>query len=347
MSFARRLLQWFDGSRRDLPWRRTRDPWPILVSEIMLQQTRVEAVRAHYERFLRRYPAPADLAAATDDELLTAWRGLGYYRRARLLREAARRIAGEHGGRVPAEPAALGELPGIGAYTLGAIASIAFLHPLPAIDGNVERVVARHRGIEAEIRSAAAREQVRAAVEGWLDRTRPGDFNQALMELGAVLCTPRAPACERCPVGADCLARARGLALALPVRRPRRATVDVEARVAFAMRRGAALGLRVPAGEPNAGQVDLPGAGVLVSAAAAGLPAVLQERFAARLEIGPVLASVAHAITHHRIRLHAHAAVVRTRGRLEWFPLDDATPWSTPARKLFRRLLPADGRSQA
>ncbi len=342
-SFGRRLLQWFEANRRDLPWRRTRDPWAIWVSEIMLQQTRVEAVRTTYERFVQRFAAPADFAAASDDELLAAWRGLGYYRRARLLRDGARRVVAEHGGRVPSAPAALAELPGIGPYTLGALASIAFGHAVVAIDGNVERVTARHRGIRAEIRSTPAREHVRASVEGWLDRARPGDFNQALMELGAMICTPSSPRCDRCPIAGDCVAHAAGLTGELPVKAPRRAAVAVQARVAFAARGADVLGARVPAGEPNAGQIELPGAGVLVDTGEPELAAALQRRFAARVEIHAELARVQHAITHHRIVLHAHAATVRERGRLQWFPLDPATPWSTPARKLLRQILGADG----
>ena len=318
-SFARRLLAWFDGARRDLPWRRTRDPWAIWVSEIMLQQTRVEAVRAAYERFVARFPTPAAFAAAGDDELFAAWRGLGYYRRARLLRDGARQVVAAHGGAVPRDPAALAALPGIGDYTLGAVASIAFDHALPAIDGNVDRVAARHRGIDDEIRSRAARQRVR---------------------------TPTSPDCAACPVAADCVARRAGTAERLPVRKPRRTPVDVTARVAFAARDGAVLGARVPDGEPNHGQIELPGAGILVDAGEADLAATLAKRFAARVDTGPVVASVRHAITHHRIALHAHAAEVRERGRLEWFPLDDGTPWTTPARKLFGRLF-GDGAQQA
>ncbi|MBL8727076.1 MAG: A/G-specific adenine glycosylase [Planctomycetes bacterium] len=342
-SFGHRLLRWFDANRRDLPWRRTRDPWAIWVSEVMLQQTRVEAVRDSYERFVRRFAAPADFAAASDDELLAAWRGLGYYRRARLLRDGARRVVAEHSGRVPSDPAALAELPGIGPYTLGALASIAFGHAVVALDGNVERVTARHRGIRTAVRSSPARERVRASVAGWLDRDRPGDFNQALMELGAMVCTPASPGCDRCPVAGDCVAHAAGLTGELPVKAPRRAAVDVQARVAFAARGAEVLGVRVPAGEPNAGQIELPGAGVLVDTGEPELAAALRRRFAARVEIGAELARVRHAITHHRIVLHAHAATVRERGRLQWFPLDEPTPWSTPARKVFRQILGADG----
>jgi A/G-specific adenine glycosylase len=315
----------------------------IWVSEIMLQQTRVEAVRSSYERFVQRFPAPADFAAAGDDELLAAWRGLGYYRRARLLRDGARRVTAEHGGRVPAEREALADLPGVGPYTLGAVASIAFGHAVVAIDGNVERVVARHRGIRDQIRSAPARATVRTTVETWLEHDRPGDFNQALMELGALVCTPTSPACDRCPIAADCVARAHQLVGELPVRKPRRVAIEVVARVALAVRGSTALGVRVPADEPNAGQIELPGAGVLVPTAERELRRALRERFAARVEVGAVIARIGHTITHHRIQLHAHAATVRDRGRLEWFPLDEASPWSTPARKVFRQVFGGNG----
>ena len=345
--FAGRLLAWFDAHRRDLPWRRSRDPWAIWVSEIMLQQTRVEAVRAPYERFLARFPTPQAFAAATDDELLAAWRGLGYYRRARLLRDGARAVVAQHGGRVPQDLEALGELPGIGAYTRGAIGSIGFGHPEPAVDGNVERVVARHRALREDVKTAPMQRQIRAVAMEWLDAARPGDFNQALMELGAMVCTPTSPACERCPVAADCQALAGGLTGTLPVRKAPRAAVEVEARVALAIGPQGALGGRIPEGEPNAGQLELPGAGMLRSCAAEELAAVLRERFAARLQLGGVLATVRHAITCHRITLRAHAATVQSPGRLGWFPLDDTTPWTTPSRKVFRSALGADGTLRA
>ncbi len=338
-SFAGRLLRWFDTNRRDLPWRRTRDPWSIWVSEVMLQQTRVEAVRAAYERFVQRFPTPASFAAATDDELFAAWRGLGYYRRARLLREGARTVVAEHGGRVPARPEELAELPGIGAYTRGAVASIAFGVPAIAVDGNVERVIARHAGFRDDVGAAATKKRIGAFVGDAMDRDRAGDFNQALMEIGALVCTPTSPRCAACPLAADCFALRNGLVDALPVRKKPRAAVEVAARVVFAVRRDRALGTRVPEGQPNAGQVELPGAGILTSVAANDLARSLRERFAARCDVGEKLASVRHAITHHRIVLHAHAAIVRAAGTLEWFVLGPDTPWTTPSRKVFARLL--------
>jgi A/G-specific adenine glycosylase len=346
-AFAARLLRWFDASARDLPWRRTNDPWAIWVSEVMLQQTRVEAVREPWARFLARYPTPAAFAAASDDELLVAWRGLGYYRRARLLRDGARAVVASHGGAVPAALDRLGELPGVGAYTRGAIGSIAFGHAEPAVDGNVERVVARHRGLRASLALAASRTAIREQVARWLDARRAGAFNQALMELGATVCTPRSPRCEHCPVAGDCVARAEGATAELPVRPARRAAVDVAARVVVIAGARGVLGARVAGGEPNAGQVELPGGGALATVPAADLAAALRARHDARIDVGAELARVRHAITHHRIVVHAHAGVLRHPGRLRWHGLDADTPWTTVARKVLRAALGADGALRA
>ncbi|MBL8723535.1 MAG: A/G-specific adenine glycosylase [Planctomycetes bacterium] len=346
-AFAARLLGWFQTSARDLPWRRTRDPWAIWVSEVMLQQTRVAAVREPFAAFVARFPTPAAFAKASDDELFAAWRGLGYYRRARLLREGAKAVVREHGGQVPHTADQLAELPGIGTYTRGAIASIAFGCAEPAIDGNVERVVARHRGIREPVDTAAVRRRIHAQVVAWLPTAAPGDFNQALMELGATVCTPQAPACERCPVAADCLGRAAGIASELPRRKPRRASVEVTARAVLVFDRGRALGARVPAGEPNAGQIELPSGGALCSLDPTDLPATLHERYGAHLDCGPVLASIRHAITHHRITVHGHAGTANNVGRLNWLPLDATTPWTTIARKLFAAVLGSDSLRQS
>lgn len=303
----------------------------------MLQQTRVEAVREPFARFLRRYPEPAAFAAATDDEVMVAWRGLGYYRRARLLRDGARAVVARHAGRVPDRLDDLRALPGVGPYTLGAIASIAFGHPEPAVDGNVERVIARHRGFTAPIGTSAARRTIRAVAADWLPRRRAGDFNQALMELGATVCTPTSPRCGDCPIAADCVARTERRTAELPVRRRPRATVEVTARVALVGRGDRLLGYRIPAGEPNEGQIELPGPGTLRDCDPDDLAAAVRRRFGAELTVGALVATVRHAITHHRITLHAHRATVRRKGRLAWFPRTPDTPWTTPSRKVFAR----------
>jgi len=193
-SFRHLLLLWYDGHARELPWRKTQDPYHVWVSEIMLQQTRVAAVVAHYHEFLRRFPTVHKLAAARESSVLAAWSGLGYYRRARMLHAAARVVSRELGGEFPSTAEALRVLPGIGRYTAAAIASIAFNQPVAVVDGNVERVLQRYSGKQL------AGEHLWQTAEQILDLSRPGDFNQAMMELGATLCTPRAPACLVCPV---------------------------------------------------------------------------------------------------------------------------------------------------
>jgi A/G-specific adenine glycosylase len=308
----------------------------------MLQQTRVEAVRDHYPRFMARYPTPASFAAANDDELLAAWRGLGYYRRARLLRDGAQVVMERHGGEVPRDPDRLSDLPGIGTYTRGAVASIAFDLPELAVDGNVERVVARHEGIRDLPRSAAGACKIREVVRGWQDPDSPGDFNQALMELGATICTARAPRCLVCPVAADCHARQHGRQEELPLRLPRRAAVEVQAQAMLLdAGKGRLLAYRVAAGEVNHGQVDLPGPGILVSLDSQDLPAAIADRFGIRCEVQGKAATVRHTITHHRIRLTAHWGTFE--GRMVKpltcaTPTDPTVPWTTTARKVFHKI---------
>lgn len=338
-SFASRLLAWYDQHRRDLPWRRTSDPWAIWVSEVMLQQTRVEAVRSAHARFMAAYPTPAALAEADDDQLHAAWRGLGYYRRARLLRDGARAVVAEHGGVVPADAERLGQLPGIGRYTRGALASIAFGAREPAIDGNVERVLARHRALRGNVKTGAVQRQLADIVREHQPAARPGDFNQALMELGAMVCTPASPGCDRCPVAADCRGRQLSLQQLLPLRPPPRPSIEVQARMVLAPVRGGVLAFRIPPGEVNAGQLELPGAGALVSIDdRSALAPALRQRFGAVMSIGPELAAVRHSITQHRITCRLHAASARSRGELiAAAPFDAALPWSTLSRKLLQR----------
>jgi A/G-specific adenine glycosylase len=200
-SFRRQLLNWFDRHKRNLPWRRDRDPYRIWISEVMLQQTRVAAVADHYERFLRRFPTIERLASARESSVLAAWSGLGYYRRARMLHAAARTIVKEYGGKFPGSAEDLCALPGIGRYTAAAIASIAFDQPVAVVDGNVERVLQRVEG------KNLAGEQLWYTAGEMLNRQRPGDFNQAMMELGATICLPRQPQCLLCPVSDRCATR--------------------------------------------------------------------------------------------------------------------------------------------
>lgn len=204
--FRRQILAWFDEHARDLPWRQTRDPYTIWVSEIMLQQTRVNAVMDHYARFLKRFPTIQALAEAEEPETLAIWSGLGYYRRARMLHKAARFVVKELDGVLPRTAAGLRTLPGIGEYTSAAIASIAFGEPVAVVDGNVERVVTRLTGLEQkpDTKASSLIHAIRKTIDQLLDRDRPGDFNQAMMELGATVCLPKGPLCLQCPVERLC-----------------------------------------------------------------------------------------------------------------------------------------------
>jgi len=220
--FQQRLLEWFDRHKRDLPWRKDRDPYRVWLLEIMLQQARVSAVTDHYERFLRRFPSIEKLASARQASVLAAWSGLGYYRRARMLHAAAKKVVKEHGGKLPATAEDLRALPGIGRYTASAIASIAFDEPVAVVDGNVERVLQRVQG------KNLAGENLWRAAEELLSRGRPGDFNQAMMELGATVCLPRQPQCLLCPVSDLCATRGE-------LQRPGKGTRQTKREIQYAL----------------------------------------------------------------------------------------------------------------
>ncbi|MEZ4524910.1 MAG: A/G-specific adenine glycosylase [Desulfobacterales bacterium] len=203
-AFRQKLKHWYEKNSRELPWRGTGDPYRIWVSEVMLQQTRVTAVIPYYERFVRRFPNPESLAASDLQEVLKLWEGLGYYARVRNLRRAAQTVMAEHGGSIPQDFRTFRQLPGVGDYTASAVLSIAFGRPLAAVDGNVKRVLARVFLLEEPVNLAAARSVFRNKADALLDREDPGVFNQAMMELGALVCTPRNPKCENCPLSLLC-----------------------------------------------------------------------------------------------------------------------------------------------
>ncbi len=225
--FRRRLLAWFSARKRDLPWRRTKDPYRIWLSEIMLQQTRVAAVVPYYESFLSRFPDMQALGRAGSEAVLSHWAGLGYYSRARNLLRAAQEIVAHHDGRFPKKYDAALALPGVGRYTAAAVLSIAYDKPLAVLDGNVARVLARLGALRGDLRTPALWQKLEAAAQGLLARKAPGDWNQAMMELGATVCIPKSPKCGECPVAEWCLARELGIAGQLPDTRKKRASVQV------------------------------------------------------------------------------------------------------------------------
>jgi A/G-specific adenine glycosylase len=301
------LLSWYERHRRDLPWRDTNDPYAIWVAEIMLQQTRVETVLTYYEPFLRRFPTLKALANAQLDEVLKAWEGLGYYARARNLHRAAQQVVQREGGRVPSRQKALLELPGVGRYTAAAIASIAFNQDAVALDGNLRRVLCRIFAIDDDPGRPNTQRELEALGEAALPPGRAGDFNQALMDLGATICTPTNPRCLLCPVATMCKALEEGIQDALPIRatRTRRPHRDVTAGVIwdgnghFLITQRPLDGLlgglwEFPGGKRRPGE-DLPDC----------LHREINEELAMEIQIGELLLQVEHAFTHFYMTLYA------------------------------------------
>jgi A/G-specific adenine glycosylase len=315
-SIARALVAWYQGARRDLPWRRTRDPYAIWVSEIMLQQTRVATVIPYWTRWMARFPTLAALAAAPLDDVLAAWAGLGYYSRARNLHAGAAEVIGRFGGALPATAARLREVRGIGAYTAGAIASIAYGERAPLVDGNVARVLARVFAVETDVKSAAGTRAlwtlagaVMAALPAEL---AAGDLNQAVMELGATVCTPAAPTCLVCPVHDACRARAAGRQDELPVVPPRKRedALPVVARTALWIvddRGRVALARRRPEGLFG-GLWELP-AGADVAAAAAAIGATVTSA-------GAIAMTHRQVLSHRRLVIDVVPAQIAAGARL-------------------------------
>lgn len=306
------LVPWFVREARDLPWRRAPTPYAVLVSELMLQQTRVETVIPYFERFLARWPTMEALAAAHPDAVLQAWAGLGYYRRARAL-QAACRAAVERGG-LRADAEELLALPGVGPYTAGAIASIAFGLPLAAVDGNVERVISRVDGRTADPTSKEGRRAISERVTAILAPGVASEVTQGLMELGATVCTPRRPRCDVCPWSAHCVAREAGLAEALPRRRAKKPPLEVwgvagalvqGGRVLLAQRPPGLLGgLWEPPGDEHAAGVD----------PVEALSLAWRRRVGLEVEVGPVLGSFVHVFTHRRLTLTVYEVAAASPG---------------------------------
>ncbi len=258
MAFQKKLLAWFEKNKRPLPWRKRYRPYEVWISEIMLQQTQMETVLPYYERWMKAFPTLEALADAPEEKVLKAWQGLGYYSRARNLRETARRIVENFAGKFPSDFDSILSLKGIGPYTAGAIASIAFNQDKPIVDGNVLRVLSRLFAIQDPVDSAAGRAKFWALEESLIPKGRARDFNQALMEHGALVCTPKNPKCPSCPVNADCRAFREGKQEAFPVKGARKKTVRVAAG-ALVWKRGADFFLhRRPAGAIMGGLWEFP-----------------------------------------------------------------------------------------
>lgn len=303
---TRSLLTWYKHNARRLPWREDADPYAIWVSEIMLQQTRVGTVIPYFQRWMERFPNLETLAKATEQDVLLAWEGLGYYSRAHNLYRAARLIFEEHGGEIPHDQKGLQALPGIGRYTAGAISSIAFGKDEPVLDGNVRRVLARIFNVSAPARSPAGERELWELASDILPPGEAGDHNQALMELGALVCTPRNPVCESCPLAEICQAYALGIQDERPVMGKRPGIPHLIVAAAVIRRSGKFLITRRPLNGLLGGMWEFPGGKVEQGEALqACLMREILEELGVRIEVGEPFGLYRHAYTHFRITLHA------------------------------------------
>jgi A/G-specific adenine glycosylase len=328
-----KLLAWYARHRRDLPWRRTRDPYAIWLSEVMLQQTRVDTVIPYYERFLATYPSVHALAEAPLDNVLGLWSGLGYYRRARMLHAGAEEVVRERKGVFPTSAAELLTLPGVGRYTAGAVASIAWGEPVPVVDGNVTRVLSRIFAVDADLQTGKGTKRMWDLAESLVVREEPSSWNQALMELGALTCLPKTPRCTVCPVRSECQARSQGLVDELPRTRARKPPLALH-RVGFVLRseQGILVARRVADGlfggmwEPP--HLDDPGPRAREALLAAAGPGVRRA------------GAVTHVLSHRRIEMDVYAGKGRRAliARLRAAPDYDTSGW-VPERELGERAL--------
>ena len=295
-----RLLAWYDANHRHLPWRRTRDPYRILVAEYLLQRTRIASGTPYYERFLERFPTVRNLAAAPLDDVLAIWEGLGFYGRARNLHAAAQSVVQRHGGEIPRSHAELSSLPGIGPYTAGAVASIAFGIPVPAVDGNVTRVIARLFRIRENVKAGTVRRRIAEIAARLVSPERPGAFNQALMELGATVCTPIAPACVRCPVERFCLARAAGEEREMPISSRPRSPRAVSVVFGLVTANGRVLLVRRPKGKLLGGLWALPGGERKAHSESGDLKGLIRSQAGIEVRLGPRWSRVNRTFSHRK-----------------------------------------------
>lgn len=354
-AISARLLRWYQTHRRDLPWRRDgHDPYRVWVSEALLQQTQVATVIPYYERFLARFPTVQALAAASLDRVLKAWEGAGYYARARHLHRAAQEVVARFGGKIPSEVQDLLSLPGIGRYTAGAIASIAYGRQAPILDGNVIRVLCRVFGIRTDPASTPTRKQLWGLAEKLVPARQPGAFNQALMDLGAMVCTPRKPACPECPLRDRCVARHLGIQEKLPARRARKTVPHYDIAVGVIYREGKILIAQRHARDLLGGLWEFPGGhqerGETLKQC---VRREVKEELGIAVSVGKEIAVVEHGYSHFRITLHVFACRY-LRGTphaigcaaWKWVALRDLRRYAFPAanRRVIAQLLQTKNR---
>ena len=304
--FAEKILTWYAANARELPWRGHPDPYAVWISEIMLQQTRVETVIPYFERWMARFPSVSVLAAAPQQEVLNLWEGLGYYSRARNLHKAAQLIVTEYNGQLPSDPESLQKLPGIGRYTAAAIASIAFGVDAAALDGNIRRVLARLFDVEIPARSTEGEKLLWLLAEENLPAGKAGDYNQAIMDLGATICTPKSPACEVCPLAEICRAKAISVQEQRPVKKPKSVVPHHTVTAAVIRRNGHILIAQRPERGLLGGMWEFPGGKIEPGESLPTcLKRELREELAIEVKVGLPFGVYEHAYTHFKITLHA------------------------------------------
>ncbi|WP_188397328.1 A/G-specific adenine glycosylase [Sporomusa sp. GT1] len=301
MTLATQLLDWYYENARDLPWRQDKDAYKIWVSEIMLQQTRVEAVKGYYQRWIDRFPTPAVLAEASEQEVLQYWQGLGYYSRARNLLAGVREVCAAYGGEVPEDEQLIRQLPGVGDYTAGAIASIAYNRRVPAVDGNVLRIFSRLFCLESDISKQATKREIAGLLHRHMPDSSPGDFNQALMDLGSMICIPRRPRCQVCPLSNLCEGYAREVQDMLPVRPAKKEPVLVQLAAGLVLQDGKYLVRQRPAKGLLAGMWEFPTVELTGGQAADRcLTAVLWHEFGQEVDVREQQFHYIHIFSHRK-----------------------------------------------
>ncbi len=316
-TFRQKLLRWYQKNKRDLPWRRTNDPYSIWVSEIMLQQTQVVTVIPYYEKFLKKFPTLLSLAQAKEEEVLSLWSGLGYYRRAKLLHRGTQEIHTKHQGKVPSTPEILKTIPGIGPYTAGAIASIAFQQPTPLVDGNVVRVLSRIFTKKGHAKEGKLQKEIWKQAAELVDPKKPGDFNQALMELGATVCRVALPSCPSCPLNSLCAGWKLGNPEQFPETPPTKKTLHLKRVVATAWQKDKLLLVKRKDSRWFQGLWELPHEYLAEgSSSLEVLQNFLQQQLGISLKETKALPTTTHSITHHRIQSIAWKGSIQKKPKL-------------------------------
>lgn len=354
--FRNRLLTWYDKHKREMPWRDCDNPYKIWISEIMLQQTRVDQAIPYFHRFMERFPTVHELAEADQQEVLKVWEGLGYYSRARNLHHAAKTVVSDFEGKIPDNDKDIRKLKGVGPYTASAVLSIAYSRPHAVVDGNVLRVLTRYLGIEDDIRSSHTKNTIQKAADELLDNNRPGDFNQAVMELGATVCTPSNPDCEKCPINADCVAYSTLKTDSIPYKSPAKKRPHHQIGVGIIKAEDEVLIALRPEEAMLGGLWEFPGGKQKENEEITEtVVRELKEELGVDVAISKPFMQLDHAYSHFKITLHAYICKLKdgtpepkTSQQIQWVPVSELHrfPFPKANRKLTERLMNVDGQKE-